>query len=277
MNVRASCRSRRRAGGRGLCACAACATFDPPQAVGEGQISRGPSMQFDADPLDAKDAAAHLLQQGRRGRRLRRRRRRLWLQLKALTPIGAARAGALLAAALALPGVLPAHAHAQTAPDTGVFAASATLDYRDWQPGARPDDGRNPVAVRADAAVRDAGRSKARWSTTRCRARRRCSSTRCPARRAGRHRLSDRRRRQGHEYFDRYRDRRRRRVLVRARLRLARAGRSKCAPGREDRNRTYAFGFAGDERSDRHASNGVAPRTSGKKRRSISCSASRRC
>ena len=41
----------------------------------------------------------------------------------------------LLAAALALPGVLPATALAQAAPDQGIFALRY-LDYRDWQPGA---------------------------------------------------------------------------------------------------------------------------------------------
>jgi hypothetical protein len=44
-------------------------------------------------------------------------------------------ASALLAAALALPGLLPSAAHAQ-APDHGLFAARY-LDYRDWQPGER--------------------------------------------------------------------------------------------------------------------------------------------
>lgn len=44
-------------------------------------------------------------------------------------------AGALLAAALALPGVVPASALAQTAPDQGIVALKY-VDYRDWQPGA---------------------------------------------------------------------------------------------------------------------------------------------
>ena len=43
-------------------------------------------------------------------------------------------AGALLAAALALPGVVPASALAQTAPDQGLIALKY-VDYRDWQPG----------------------------------------------------------------------------------------------------------------------------------------------
>jgi hypothetical protein len=43
--------------------------------------------------------------------------------------------GALLAAALALPGILPATALAQLAPDPGLIELKY-LDYRDWQPGA---------------------------------------------------------------------------------------------------------------------------------------------
>lgn len=43
-------------------------------------------------------------------------------------------AGALLAAALALPGMLPATAEAQAAPDQGVVQLNY-LNYRDWQPG----------------------------------------------------------------------------------------------------------------------------------------------
>jgi Protein of unknown function (DUF3570) len=42
--------------------------------------------------------------------------------------------GALMAAALALPGILPATAVAQLAPDPGLIALKY-LDYRDWQPG----------------------------------------------------------------------------------------------------------------------------------------------
>ncbi|MFO1315546.1 MAG: DUF3570 domain-containing protein [Burkholderiales bacterium] len=44
-------------------------------------------------------------------------------------------AGALLAAALALPGVMPSNAHAQAAPDKGIVELQY-LNYRDWQPGA---------------------------------------------------------------------------------------------------------------------------------------------
>lgn len=56
----------------------------------------------------------------------------------------AAQAGALLAAALALPGVMPADALAQSAPDKGIFELQY-LSYRDWQPG------RNRMTVDAPA------------------------------------------------------------------------------------------------------------------------------
>jgi hypothetical protein len=52
--------------------------------------------------------------------------------------------GPLLAAALALPGVMPSAAHAQSAPDKGIFEAQY-LNYRDWQPG------RNRMTVWAPA------------------------------------------------------------------------------------------------------------------------------
>lgn len=53
------------------------------------------------------------------------------------------RSAALIAAALALPGILPAYAHAQTAPDQGVVALRY-YDYRDWQPGASRMSVRSP-------------------------------------------------------------------------------------------------------------------------------------
>lgn len=56
----------------------------------------------------------------------------------------AAPVGALMAAALALPGVMPAPAHAQSAPDKGLFELQY-LSYRDWQPG------RNRMKVDAPA------------------------------------------------------------------------------------------------------------------------------
>jgi len=57
--------------------------------------------------------------------------------LNAATPTAGAKKNnstALLAAALALPGILPATALAQLAPDPGLIALKY-LDYRDWQPG----------------------------------------------------------------------------------------------------------------------------------------------
>jgi len=53
---------------------------------------------------------------------------------RALRANQGAPAGALLAAALALPGMLPAAVQAQSAPDQGVIQLNY-LDYRDWQPG----------------------------------------------------------------------------------------------------------------------------------------------
>lgn len=52
----------------------------------------------------------------------------------AATDKGGAPAGALLAAALSLPGIAPATSHAQTASDTG-YVQFKYVDYRDWQPG----------------------------------------------------------------------------------------------------------------------------------------------
>jgi len=49
-------------------------------------------------------------------------------------PASTERSAALIAAALALPGILPAAALAQSAPDEGVIALRY-YDYRDWQPG----------------------------------------------------------------------------------------------------------------------------------------------
>ena len=68
------------------------------------------------------------------------------LQLRAANdaPRVSERSAALIAAALALPGILPSHAHAQTAPDEGVVALRY-LDYRDWQPGARRMTVRSPT------------------------------------------------------------------------------------------------------------------------------------
>ena len=53
------------------------------------------------------------------------------------------RSAALIAAALALPGILPAAALAQSAPDEGVIALRY-YDYRDWQPGVDRMSVRSP-------------------------------------------------------------------------------------------------------------------------------------
>lgn len=53
------------------------------------------------------------------------------------------RSAALIAAALALPGILPPAALAQSAPDEGVVALRY-YDYRDWQPGANRMTVRSP-------------------------------------------------------------------------------------------------------------------------------------
>ena len=105
-------------------------------------------MHFDADPLAREGHAAHLPEQGRRGRRRCRRRWRMWLQLRRQRRDPGRRAdldpsAALIAAALALPGILPTHAHAQAAPDQGIFALRY-YDYRDWQPGADRMSVRSP-------------------------------------------------------------------------------------------------------------------------------------
>ena len=49
-----------------------------------------------------------------------------------------------MAAAIALPGVLPSHALAQQAPDKGVVSF-AYADYRDWQPGTKRMEVQSPM------------------------------------------------------------------------------------------------------------------------------------
>ena len=80
------------------------------------------------------------------------------------------------------PGVVPGAAHAQAAPDKGIFELQY-LSYRDWQPGMNRMTVTRPL-LRAAADQRYRGSSKAAWSTTRCPARRRCSSTRFRGRRS---------------------------------------------------------------------------------------------
>ena len=59
------------------------------------------------------------------------------------SPLPRSPAGALLAAALALPGMVPGGAGAQAAPDRGLVELKY-LDYRDWQPGANRMTVRSP-------------------------------------------------------------------------------------------------------------------------------------
>ena len=130
---------------------AGCATMAPPQPWEKGTLAR-PEMQFDPDPLDTKITQHIYTSKEAATRRLRRRRRRLWLQLTgkpgrarprrsetrcpaSRRPVAAVAGGALLAAALALPGMVPGGAGAQAAPDRGLVELKY-LDYRDWQPGA---------------------------------------------------------------------------------------------------------------------------------------------
>ncbi len=94
-----------------------------------------------------------------------------------------ARRGALVAAALALPGILPSSAAAQSAADHGILEVKY-LDYRDWQPGASRMTVRSP-SIYALTPVSTRSSSKVRSSTTACRARRRSTTTRSPARPAG--------------------------------------------------------------------------------------------
>jgi uncharacterized protein DUF3570 len=63
------------------------------------------------------------------------------------------RSTALLAAALALPGIVPACALAQSAPDEGLVALRY-FDYRDWQPGANRMSVRTP-SIYALVPLRD--------------------------------------------------------------------------------------------------------------------------
>ena len=62
-------------------------------------------------------------------------------------------AGALLAAALALPGMIAGQAAAQSAPDLGLVELKV-LDYRDWQPGANRMSVKSP-SVYAVAPLSD--------------------------------------------------------------------------------------------------------------------------
>ncbi len=183
-----------------LLACAialgGCAIDDAAASHGKRATSPGPTMQFDYDRLDARDAAAHLHEQGSGDRRLRRRRRRVWLQLDA----GAReRRGTPADAAHARPTARPParcwprrwrcracfpRPRTRRPRPTRACSSCSTSSYRDWQPGQAPDEGRGAGVLRAVSGVRYAGGRRRRWSTTRCRARRRCTSTCCRARRS---------------------------------------------------------------------------------------------
>ena len=155
---------------------------------------------------------------------------------KADPPRDGARLNPFLAAALALPGVVPAAALAQSMPDQGLFALQY-LDYRDWQPGADRMSVRSPsLYVLAPFAERctvegslvyDAmsGASPLYFNTL------------SGASGLGRHRIPHRRRRQGHPLFRPLLDRRRRRVFARARLTSRARARSTCAGGPPTRTR----------------------------------------
>ena len=115
---------------------------------------------------------------------------------------------ALIAAALALPGILPGAAHAQAAPDEGVVALRY-YDYRDWQPGADRMSVRSPSLYALVPLVRYAdGRRLAR--SRRDVGRVAALSQHAVGRvRPRRHRLSHRGRCEAHEVSRRSRTRRR--------------------------------------------------------------------
>ena len=192
----------------------------------------------EAVPREARDAVrrrqarreeppAHLLQQGRLGRRLRRRRRWLWLQLKAPKSRSAspAEVSARRLARCSRPrSRCPASCRTRRRrrSRTPAYIQFKYLDYRDWQPGGAPHGGGQPGLLRAEAAVRHAG--DRRLAGLRRHVGRIAAVFQRAVRRVGRRRdgLPDRRRREAHEVLRPLLDRRRRRVLARARLHLAR-------------------------------------------------------
>lgn len=152
------------------------------------------------------------------------------------------RGRALLAAALALPGVVP-HAQAQTAPGTG-YIQFKYLDYRDWQPGGRRMRVDNPgfyllkplseTLVLEGSLVYDgmSGASPLYFNALSGASGEGVKDYRA----AGEVKLT--------KYFDRY--------LVgvgaaysRERDYVSRAGSVELRTWTPDKNRTYAFGFAG--------------------------------
>ena len=122
---------------------------------------------------------------------------------------------------------------------------------------------RQSVAVRAEAAVGDAGARRLaglRRDVGRVAARFQHAVRRVGPWRDG---LPHRRRPQGHEVLRPLRDRRRRRLLVRARLHLARAGRSKCARG--PRTATARMRSASAARTTASVRRSAAPPTTASK------------
>ncbi len=176
---------------------AGCA-YAPPKPWEKGELAK-PTMQFDADQLEAKYQEHVYQSKEAASGGYRRRRRRLWLQLKdaipprrpaAASPGGGApsgrpvgRARALMAAALALPGVAPS-AHAAVDPRRGRRSRCATSTTATGSRGADRMTRQEPVVLRDEAVRRQLGRRGRASSTTACRARRRVTTTRCRARRA---------------------------------------------------------------------------------------------
>ena len=211
---------------------------------GRRAISPGRTMQFDSDPLDAKTQPAHLHEQGRR------------------RPAATASAEAAVAATepRAPPGApagaaATARRPARCSPPRWRCPASSrdgarAVRARPGRPraplprlprlaaGRRPDDGAQPVVLRAGAAVRYAGARRRARLRRDVRARRRSSSTRCRARPVWRHRLPHRGRRQGHQVLRPLRDRRRRRRTRREQDYLSRGGSVDVRSWTDDRNRT---------------------------------------
>ena len=260
----------------------------PPQPWEKGELAR-PDDAVRPRPARREDHAAHLHEQGSGDRRLRRRRRRLWLQLteaarpraRAPAPEPRAARSALLAAALALPGVLPRRARRSPRPTEGVFALQVPRLPR-LAARRRPDDGAAPVVLHAGAAVATRWSSKASLVydamsgaspllLQHAVGRVRSATTAPPATSSSRSTSAAVAVGVGGA------------VSSEQRLPVARRRRSTCALRRDDRNRTCAFGIAGT--NDRiNSINGVARqraaqharvpgrRHAGARRRTRSCS-----
>ena len=175
---------------------------------------------------------------------------------RALQPPDAAPCAAawlLLAAALALPGVMPATAHRAGRARQRHLRAPVP-DYRDWQPGAEPHDGAAPRSTRwCRSPIR--WRRRLAWCTTRCRAPRRYIFNALSGASIGDYRTA------GDikvtKYFEALGGRRAAARVVGAGFPVARRVVQRALFG-EDRNRTWSLGVGGH--NDRiNATNGVAP------------------